>query len=345
MDMKNNTLPDSLHECLYGYIKTQVLYSCHSLGVFELLNSKAHGLSAVQVHDELCLSEQKSERLLDIATLLGLLKKQNHCYQLSDDCQPYLIRESEHYQGGFIAHIGDSSYAKFKQLNKMLSNDNNNDHEDDMGVDLNHEVFDQLYNDPSQREDFMEAMWNIGIQPAQELVQKLSLDHYSTLVDIGGGNGSFVIPLALQHKHIHATIFDIDPVKLNAEAKIKQYGLQTRVTFQCGDFWSDPFPKSDVFVFGFILSDWSTKDGKKLLRKAKNALNDNGMIIILEKLFETEKSKGPVETSLLDMAMMVEAKGMHRTETEYRQLLDEIGAESTFIERSSGSKHLIAGKF
>ncbi len=334
-------LSKELTDCMFGYVKTSVLCSCQSLGIFSLLLRKPNGLDAVAIGVELGLLVDRLERLLDMSVLVGLLRKVETKYVISPDCVPFLDKSSDLYQGAFIEYIESSSYVKLSNLGKRLIE--NNDERD--GVGEKKSVFTKLYSSKSTIEGFADAMWNLGVKASTELVNKLDLSKYKSLVDVGGGNGSFAIPLAKQYTNIGVTIFDLKQVRDSAERKINQFKLGDRVFFKEGDFWCEELPAADLYVFGFILSDWSDDDGLLLLSKAKESINEGGLMIIVERLFDDEKSNGPLETSAQDLAMMVEINGRHRSEAEYRDMLISAGAGSTFIIKSSYSKHLIGGVF
>lgn len=81
---------------------------------------------------------------------------------------------------------------------------------------------------------------------------------FRTAVDVGGGTGGFVVALFERLPNIRATIFDLPPVEGVATETIARHGLQKRINFAHGDFFSDPLPALPagvLYVMGDILLD------------------------------------------------------------------------------------------
>ena len=139
-----------------------------------------------------------------------------------------------------------------------------------------------------------------------------------------------------------AIVFDLPKVSQYLETKSRQHQVAERINFKGGDFFQDELPPGDVYALGYILSDWNREDGTKLLKKIYNSLPLGGAIIILEKLFDEEKN-GPVETAMMNLAMLPETWGQHYSGSEYISWLEKVGFKNCKVIRSSGEKHLVLG--
>jgi trans-aconitate methyltransferase len=209
--------------------------------------------------------------------------------------------------------------------------------------DGGHSPFDKLYSDEGQTREFITAMWNIGFGAAGDLVRQIDLSPNKMLVDIGGASGSFSVAALKRFPNLHATIFDLAPIGKYVDETRRLYDLGSRLHFKAGDFWRDDYPEADVYVFGYILSDWVDEEGRMLLKKTRDRMS-TGKVIILEKLFDDNQSKGPQTTAMADISMMIETRGKHRTAQEYIQMLNDAGIDDISVIRSSGDKHMIVGQ-
>ena len=121
------------------------------------------------------------------------------------------------------------------------------------------------------------------------------------------------------------------------------YQLTTKLAFVGGNFFKDELPVVDAYVLGYILSDWTDDVCRELIRKIYDVSPKGADIIILEKLFNKNKLE-PFSTAMMDICMMVETGGKHRTYDEYKALLEECGFSNVHLIKSTGEKHAIIGK-
>lgn len=326
--------PSELTDSIFGCVKSQVLYACHGLGVFQYLigQGRAQARDAARA---LSCDEANLTRLMNAACTLGLLTEAQGNYFVPPSLSQYLDKKSEKYCGGFIRHMQGAAYGQLAQLPDVVKSGRGPWEE-------GHSPFDELYSNESQTREFITAMWNIGFDAAKELVGRIDLSGHKTLIDLGGASGSFSVAALRRFPNLEATIFDLAPVAKYADETARMYDLRGRLRFQAGDFWRDDYPQGDVYVFGYILSDWLSEEGSMLLKKARDRMS-SGKVIILEKLFDDNKTNGPQTTAMADISMMIETRGKHRTAQEYIEMLNEAGIHEVSVVRSSGDKHMIVG--
>lgn len=327
--------PNEITESIFGCVKTQLLYALHELGVIQyLIEYGPECISSVASETE--CNHASLERLINCACSVGILEEQDGIYSVPTRLSPYLDNRSEQHCGGFLRHMGGTTYSKLGSLVDVVKSGVGN-------WDNGDSPFDQLYSTESQTGEFLQAMWSIGIGPARELVRHVDFGTARMLVDIGGGSGSFSVAALDQWEALQSIVFDLPPVGLHLERISSEHGLVGRLRFEPGDFWCDEYPEGDVYVFGYILSDWTDLEGVELIRKAVRRIRGCGKVLILEKLFDEDKSKGPIPTSMADISMMVETRGRHRTASDYSRMLIKAGVGDVVVVRSTGDKHMIVG--
>jgi hypothetical protein len=325
-------IPLPLQKVMYGFIDSAVLFACHRLKLFQNIAGDDF-LTAKELSVLTHCSEMRLQRLLNAACAIGLLEHRGaYGYRMCPEWRPYLTPVSEAYVGGFLDHMAMSTWPLAKFLDERVR-------------DLNESppsrlLFDEMYQHEAVREAFLEAMWNLGIESARELVVDSCLQETHRLVDIGGGPGSFSIAAAEHYPHLKATVFDLEQVRPHFEHRCLVSHARDRLMFVSGDFWNDALPSADVYALGYVLSDWGTSACLTLLRRVYEALPSGGHILLLEKLFD-EGNRSPYTTSMLDISMMLETQGQHRSFSGYAQLLFAAGFVETTQRRSSGEKHLI----
>ncbi|MGB2951908.1 MAG: methyltransferase, partial [Gaiellaceae bacterium] len=189
--------------------------------------------------------------------------------------------------------------------------------------------FDWLADHPDAAEIFNKAMTGGASVRLPTLVPLEIWSSARSVVDVGGGNGTAVAALLKEHPHLHGTVFDLPHCEAEARALLDAGGVADRATFEPGDFFEAVPSGADVYVLLQILHDWSDEEATRVLRSVRNAIGDDGRLIVLEDIVPDKAGEGgPI---LLDLTVLVLLGGRERTEVEWRQLLAGGGFQVTRI--------------
>ena len=167
-----------------------------------------------------------------------------------------------------------------------------------------------------------------------------------TLLDLGGGPGTFALEFTRRNPGLKATVFDL-PQTLRVTRKIlKERGMaRAPIRLVRGDFLRDPLGGPyDVVLASNILHMLSESECLALLRKSFRALNPGGRIIIYDFLLDKSRVT-PVESALFAVHMLVHTIG-GRTYSgeEFRDMLRQAGCRSVkIIRHASQAPGLVIG--
>lgn len=333
-------IPKEIQQAMYGFMMSHVLFTADELGVFDYI-AQGKGSTSADLGQLTGINPDTLERLLLGAASMGLLTRKKETYVIPDHLEPFLAKSSPNYCGGAFSHFREISTKTFLFLKNGLEEDKPQWSKVlDKGEDYS--PFTELYNDQKRLENFLSSMWGLGYEPAKELVKQYPLNQHKMLVDVGGATGSFSISALEAYPSLKAIVFDLPAVGQCLKNKAIEHGVSDRLTFVQGDFFKDELPEGDVYVLGYILSDWNRKDGTRLLKKIYDRLPKGGLVLVLEKLFDEDKN-GPIETAMMNLGMLLETWGKHYSGSEYMDWLEEIGFHNCQIFRSSGEKHMVIG--
>jgi ubiquinone/menaquinone biosynthesis C-methylase UbiE len=333
-------MPPEIKNSMYGFMMSHVLFVGDETGVFDYL-AQGGFYTTKDLAEVTDLKSSALERLLLGGVAIGLVQKRANTYGMPEHLRPFLQKSSPEYCGEAFSHFREISTRIFPYLKEALK-ENRPQFQHIFGNLQDVSPFAELYNDSQRLDNFLASMWGMGYAPAKELVEKYPLDKYHTLVDIGGGSGSFSIAALEKVPTLNAVVFDLPKVRSFLDKKCLEYQLLERLKFVAGDFFKNELPQGDVYVLGYILSDWNREDGTNLLKKIFNSLPQGGAIFILEKLFDEDKN-GPLETAMMNLAMLLETWGKHYSGSEYISWLEKVGFQNCRIIRTSGEKHMIVG--
>lgn len=336
---KEKLLINKLDQLMFGFMLSQVLFTADELNLFDILNEKEEGLTLSEISSKIDVPEDSIERLL--ISLIGIgfviLFKEKYC--LCQTYAPYLVKKSEKYYGEKFSHYKNVSVNLSRFLKDAIKNNAPQWQKIDKSFNQSY-LFNTIYKDEESIRNFLSAMWNLGYTDSCALCDKFSFSGYKHLVDLGGATGSFSIPALVKNSNLCATIFDQPVIEKFFLEQRNLYNLQSRLNFKAGNFFEDTLPAGDVYSLGFILSDWNDEQSLFLLEKIYSSLPTNGMLCILERLFK-EDFTGPFLTSMMNLCMLLETYGKHRSFNQYKALLERSNFKNINVIYSGNEKHMI----
>lgn len=326
-------MPNALENAVYGLLSTPVLHTALEHGVFTSLIEGGPGTVA-HLAARLDVDEDTLERMLLVLTSLGVVTRATGGeYALAADAEPFLDPGNSRYLGGFIKHLTEETQGRLGRLDTYLAEGK---------PTTEASPFDDVYRDAESLRAFMRAMWDLSFGVSRELAPLAGMAGTKHLVDVGGATGPFAVAALLTDPALRATVFDMPAVGPLVGEDAEARPVADRLDFIGGDFFADELPQGDCLAFGYILSDWDDHTSVKLLEKAYRACQAPGRVLIMDRLFEDDRT-GPLATAAMNLVMHIEMAGRHRTAAEFIALLERAGFEDCEVRRSGGEKHVVIG--
>lgn len=177
------------------------------------------------------------------------------------------------------------------------------------------EFWSWLKEHPGDRAAFDRAMAQ-GWQRRLERIESLGWRGDETVVDVGGGNGSFLLHFLERHPEMRGIVFDL-PETVRDEA-----AFGDRCEFVEGSFF-EAVPSGDVHILGTIIHDWDDDSALRILRTVRAAAGER--LVLIESVIQPGNE--PQGAKWLDLLMLTISAGRERTEEQWRELLAASGWE------------------
>jgi O-methyltransferase domain len=145
-----------------------------------------------------------------------------------------------------------------------------------------------------------------------------------TVVDVGGGNGSFLLELFARQPGLRGIVYDL-PETVRDEAQLAAAGIE----FVEGSFF-ERVPEGDVYVLGGILHDWSDDRAATILDTIREHAPAGARVLIVESV--VQHGNEPQGSKWLDVLMLALVDGRERTEPQWRALVEGAGLRIDAIE-------------
>jgi demethylspheroidene O-methyltransferase len=301
-----------------GFVYAQVLFACVQLDLFERL--RAGPLPLESIADAAGLKPDAAMRLLNAACSLGLLSRR------SGD------RFGLGMQGAAIA--GNPSIAMMVQHHAMLYRDLEDPVALLRGTSTSRALADYwpyaTVDRPSALQERQVEGYSRLMSASQEfiagdIIDSYSFDQHKVILDVGGGEGTFLAAVAARAPNLQLKLFDLPAVAARARAKFASGGLAGRAEAIGGSFRADPLPRgADVISLVRIVHDHDDAVVMDLLRAARAALTASGTLLIAEP-FAGVPGAEPIGDAYFGFYLLAMGTGRARTPTELAAMLAAAG--------------------
>lgn len=184
-------------------------------------------------------------------------------------------------------------------------------------------VFDYYARHGEEGQQFGRAMENISAMSAHGVLANYDFGSARLIIDVGGGNGSFVRAIVQQHRQPTGVVVDLPYMESQAVASIEHDRLGNRCRFEAHDIFESVPAGGDIYLLRFILHDWNDDESVRILKTLRTAMAPAGRVLIVEMLVPDTNEPGFVQ--LMDINMLVMTGGRERTATEYGALCAAAG--------------------
>ncbi|MGW4133491.1 methyltransferase [Amycolatopsis japonica] len=181
------------------------------------------------------------------------------------------------------------------------------------------EHFEYFSTEPESSRRFDRSMQAVTRLVATELSRSYPFLDGTTVVDIGGGNGTLLRTILEDHSGVSGVVFDRTHVVDAANLDEAPSGLR----FVPGDFFTDVPEGADTYLLSRVLHDWNDEDCDRILRNCRRACASGARLLVLERLLPAQRG-GPVDADLApswDLQMMAITGGQERSREEYDKMM------------------------
>ncbi|MGV8075447.1 MAG: methyltransferase [Syntrophobacteraceae bacterium] len=273
--MKVETLKD-LHELGASYWRACVLHTAVKLGLFTQIGDES--LNSAQIAARIDTEPRATGLFLNAVSALGLLEKEGDLYKNSPLARERLDERSPDFQGNIIYHFSHM-YNDWGRLEEAVRSGKS--------------IVKREDRDEERTRQFLLGMHNIAVCGAEVLVSRLDFRNYRSLLDVGGGPGTYSLSFCKKNSNLSAVIFDLPSSEKTASEKIEFHGMNGRVSFLAGDFLKDSLPEGpfDVVFMSQILHSNSSDQCALLIKKVYPVLKPGGEIIVQEFILDDGKTR------------------------------------------------------
>jgi hypothetical protein len=329
--------PEHIMQVGLGFWASKTLLSAVEMELFTELAK--HPESGEVLRDRLGLHSRSYRDFLDALVALGFLEREDEVYRNTPSTDLFLDKGKPSYIGGMLEMANRRLYRFWGGLTEALRTGQLQNEAKSGETPF----FEALYADPARLRGFLAAMTGLSHAANLAIARQFPWREHETFVDVGTAQGDLAVQVALANEHLTGAGFDLPEVAPIFEDYIEHNGVQDRLRFVAGDFFADELPRADVLLMGHILHDWGLDEKRTLIRKAYEALPDNGALIVYETIIDDGRSQNAFGL-LMSLNMLIETEGgFDYSASDCMGWMTEAGFASTRAEHLVGPDSMVIG--
>jgi demethylspheroidene O-methyltransferase len=160
---------------------------------------------------------------------------------------------------------------------------------------------------------------------ADDIIAAVPFATFRRVLDVGGGDGTFISTVTRALPAMQAVLFDLPAVAELARDKFESLGLRGRCVACGGDFLADTLPTGfDAVTLVRVLHDHDDEAAIRLLRAAREAIRPGGAIFIAEPMSGVAGA-AVVADAYFGFYLLAMGSGRPRSPEAIFELLDAAG--------------------
>jgi demethylspheroidene O-methyltransferase len=188
---------------------------------------------------------------------------------------------------------------------------------------------------PTQVDDYTSLMADSQGLVSGEILEAYPLDRHRRVLDVGGGDGSFLAAAAARCPRLELMLFDLPAVVERARQRLGDAGFGGRAQFFGGDFRRDSLPTgADLVSMVRVLHDHDDEVVMRLLREARRILPPGGRLLIAEPMSGTRGAE-PMGDAYFGLYLYAMGSGRPRRVEELAAMLQEAGFARPALRRTN----------
>jgi hypothetical protein len=329
----------ALFQMAFGFVTSQSLYVAAELGIADYL---AHGpLTAQDLASKTGTHADALARLLRALVAFGILRREGEDRFLLTPTGEFLRTEAP---GSLRSTVRFLTGPWFWRAWEQLS----------LSVRTGQPAFDHVWRmsnfeywarNPDVSTIHDDAMAGLTTLETTRVLAAYDFSQFGTIVDIGGGNGSFLAALLRQHPQATGLLADLPHVVTQAADILQHVGVLDRCKVVGGDFFAAAPAGGDVYVLKHVIVDWDDERARTILQNCHHVMDAAAKLLILDCVLPQQPVAEAALGYILDLTMLAMTPGGRvRTQEEFQRLLESAGFELVRVVRTGGSADIVEAR-
>lgn len=173
------------------------------------------------------------------------------------------------------------------------------------------------------------------------LIAAYDFSAFHRVVDVGGGQGSTLAAILKANPELRGVLLDLPTVVANT-CPLEAAEVADRCEVMGGDMLRAVPGGGDAYIAKRVLMDWNDADSITILRNCREAMTDDGKVLVVEMLMPPGNEPSPARS--FDILMLLNQPGGRiRTEAEFRELFAGAGLRLSRVVATATPNSILEG--
>jgi O-methyltransferase domain len=250
----------------------------------------------------------------------------------------YLQSDTPHSQRGWALFHGGVGYRAWAELKQTI----------DTGAAAFARAFgDDFYGYMSTHPEIA-GEWDTAMnQTARSwlgaLTDSYDFSGFTTIVDVGGGQGTLLAMLLRALPHARGILVDLPHVVAGAGPVLSAAGVADRCTIVGGDAFQAVPHGGDVYIIARVLFNWDDAKALQLLQSCRHAMHDHARLLVID-IIQDEAALAEPGVAFGELNLLVQFGGRQRSEQAFRGLFQQAGLSLATIVPTQSHFKILEGR-
>lgn len=280
---------DDFRDAVSAYRLPRILLTALDLDLFTAIGSRTWAVPTLA--RRLRVSSRGLDILCRNLASAGVLVKSADRYRNGTVARTFLNAKNPAHRGAYLDLLR-GQWEDWSQLTRSVKRGRPVDHDDP--------------DEPAYRRAFSWAMHQRSLQVAPRVVAQLDLSGVRTLLDVGGGPGTYALAFLAKNPKLQATVCDRPPALEVAREIAARYSYGRRLSYLPCDFTKYPIRgRFDVIWLSNVVHIYSPSENQRLFGKLAAALTPGGRLLIQDAFLHDRNGLYPEEATLFAVTMLL----------------------------------------
>ena len=280
---------DEFRTAIAAYRLPRILIAALELDLFTTVGASSWAIP--DLAKTLHVSERGLTILCRNLAAVGVLRKRGARYTNSRLSATALNAHHPAYRGGYLTLLRNH-WNDWLRLPESVRSGRPVDH--------------HLPDTEAFRRQFTWAMHHRTLELAPAIASQIRLGRTKTLLDLGGGPGTYAMAFLAKNPKLHATVCDREAALDVAQEIAATHRARRRLSYLPCDFVTEPIPGTyDAVWYSNVLHLYSPEENQGIFQRVLAALAPGGRVIIQDAFLHDREGLSPLEASVFAVSMLL----------------------------------------
>jgi SAM-dependent methyltransferase len=300
--------PAPIMELASGFMAAKQLFAANSLGLFEAIEHGADTTAALA--SQLEVPERSVRVSADAMVAVGMIACDDGRYRNSAVASAFLAGRTPVDLRPFLRFWDQISYPQWTGLEHALRT--RDGHAGELTA--------------QQTEVFAAGVEAITAGAANALANAYDFTAHRRLLDVGGGTGSFLLPILAAAAGLDATLVELPETATIARARLSHSAVADRVQVIAADALTDPLPPGhDAILVANFIHLFSPETNQRFLTNLADAVEPGARLLLVDFWTDPTHTSPPIAALLAGEFLLVSGEGDVYSQADLDAILTQTG--------------------